>query len=288
MTDLFAIRRTQNNTDPISGVTVEPATLDAALATQLLATNTGNRPVKLHNVGRFAEDMIAGRWAFTGEPIKIDRNGVLLDGQNRCFAVIRANEEVKGISIPVLIVRGLDPQAQDQMDTGSPRSVGDQLSRRGVSKYAMLAAATRVMCMYKSNAQRPLHSVMLQYFDDHKDVLNEAADAIHDSNNSSGVNTSVLIAARCLINEVSKDEVAVDTFFVELSTGAGLEDGSPILALRTRAQTAKMRREYITNIHYLNMVIRAWNAWRKGEDMKKFPLWGRGNGVGPLIIKAVR
>lgn len=259
-----------------NGITIENAMLDAALALQLIAINTNNRPIKHRNVVRFAEDMVEGRWAYTAEPIKIDRNGVMLDGQNRCYAVIRATEmSERPISIPVLIVRGLEPEAQDKMDTGSTRSVGDQLARRGVSSYSLTAAAVRVLCLYNNKGKGITHAAMIDYFDANRSGIDGCVSTVHDLANTSGVNTSVLIAAKYLLLENVNDESAVDTFINEMLTGIGLEDGSPVLALRNRAQVAKMRREFINNYVLLNMTLRVWNAWRKGDTMKKFPVWGR-------------
>jgi hypothetical protein len=262
-----------------NGITIEDTMLDAALALQLIGINTNNRPIKHRNVIRFAEDMINDRWAYTAEPIKIDRNGVLLDGQNRCYAVIRATEiSERPIAIPVLIVRGLEPESQDKMDTGSTRSVGDQIARRGVSSYSLTAAAVRVICLYKNNGKSVTHAAMLDYFDANRATIDGCVSTVHDLANTSGVNTSVLIAAKYLLSDVVEDDGEIDTFINEMLTGIGLEDGSPVLALRNRAQVAKMRREFINNYVLLNMTLRVWNAWRKGETMKKFPVWGRATG----------
>lgn len=267
-----------------TSITVEQAFLTPELAAQLLTTNVGNRPLKRGAIARYADDMINGRWQNTGEPIKIDKNGTLLDGQNRCLAVQLASElKGKPVSIPVLIVRGLEAESQDAMDTGKPRTVSDQLARREVANYARTAAAIRLIVQYNNGAltgdrsinnrkAHPSHAEQLAFFDAHIDEIVPAIEASSEWGNTSGINGSVQAAARYLITEVVDDTDAIEEFFTGLRGGAGLPSDSPILALRNRMRSVRIEHERVGNNTLLLLLLRVWNAWRKGEPMTKLPI----------------
>ena len=57
-------------------------------------------------------------------------------------------------------------------------------------------------------------------------------------------------------------------FFSRLHTGANLAEGSPILALRQRLETDRRTKRKRTDREQLGMIVTAWNAWRKGRNLK--------------------
>ena len=118
-------------------------------AEEYLARNTRNRNKKPMKIARYARDMAAGNWRFTGEPLKFAADGTLLDGQNRLHAVIES-----GASIQTAIARGITLEAQDVMDTATPRSGADQLVINGYSNGKDLQAAYNAHNGYHSGAIR--------------------------------------------------------------------------------------------------------------------------------------
>ena len=67
---------------------IETVLITPAMATELLKTNSNNRPVKEKRILKYAKDMLEGNWiAETGETIKVLLNGKLGDGQHRLMAV---------------------------------------------------------------------------------------------------------------------------------------------------------------------------------------------------------
>ena len=269
-----------------SEVKVEKIDLDAEQAALLLSVNSGNRPMKRRSVERYVSDMIGGRWMFTGDAIKVDEEGLLLDGQNRCQAVIEAQALVpeETFSIPVLIARGIPRSAQDVMDVGKGRSVSDQLARRGTAKYAKTGAAVRLVKDYLSwPAKNHSNVEYLQFFDDHRADIEGSVEAASDYRNTSGVNASVMAAAHYLISEATGDSDEAGVFIAYVATGAEQEEGSPVLALRSRSIQAKMNREVIPNTLSLYLVLRTWNAYRTGTKKVKLPIRPRGKVSRPEI-----
>lgn len=98
----------------------------------LRENNTHNRPLFEKTIENYAREMKAGAWAITNQGIGFADDGVLLDGQQRLSAIVKA-----GIPIKMLVVTGL-PRAyksngdgelftQDVIDGNKPRSTGDIL-----------------------------------------------------------------------------------------------------------------------------------------------------------------
>ena len=68
--------------------------------------STGNRVINRQAVKTYIAQMKTGRWVLNGETICFDSNGVLRDGHHRLLATIES-----GVTIEVLVVRGVDPAA---------------------------------------------------------------------------------------------------------------------------------------------------------------------------------
>jgi len=93
------------------------------MAKSWLATQTTNRKVNQDRLRRYTLDMINGKWAVNGESIKF-KNGVLVDGQHRLLAIIKANIPVK-----ILVVNVEDAT---MIDRGQERSMFQSLHMMGI------------------------------------------------------------------------------------------------------------------------------------------------------------
>jgi hypothetical protein len=110
------------------------------MAAKLLSNNTRNRSVRRKNVEFFAKEILSGNWKLNAETIKVGRDGTLLDGQHRLYAVVET-----GMSIQCLLATDLDQDVFDTIDTGARRSAGDTLTVAGEVCGRNLAAAL-VLC----------------------------------------------------------------------------------------------------------------------------------------------
>lgn len=86
------------------------------------------RRLKLTVVRRYAAEMTAGTWAETRDPIKLNENGELVDGQHRMHAIIRA-----GVTLTLLVVR-IHSSAMPALDLAAGRSVRDILTVSGMAR----------------------------------------------------------------------------------------------------------------------------------------------------------
>lgn len=108
--------------------------LTPELAKELLKNNIGNRRLK-NAKDHYATQMKNGSWKENGEPIIVDVNGFVKDGQHRLHACIQANH-----SFNIPLITGVDPNVMDTIDTGTNRSLSDVLELNGF-KYASQTSA---------------------------------------------------------------------------------------------------------------------------------------------------
>lgn len=100
---------------------IQLVTVTPELAAQWLATNTTtNRKISQPTVNGYAHDMIRGKWQVTGETIKFDTDGRLIDGQHRLTAVVVSHRTVQ-----MFVATGIPTEAMSVLDTGRTRSAGD-------------------------------------------------------------------------------------------------------------------------------------------------------------------
>ena len=90
-----------------------------------------NRNVRKGRINGYVRDIQSDRWVVTGEAIKFDVEGRLIDGQNRCQAIVAA-----GKGAWVLVVRGISQDALVVLDSGSARNTGDMLVITGLADRA--------------------------------------------------------------------------------------------------------------------------------------------------------
>lgn len=108
-------------------------------AEELLRKNSCNRDKKKHEISTIAKDMVEGRYREeTGETIKISKTGMLLDGQNRLTAMVKA-----GIPKKFLVVWDLEPDIMDVIDSGVKRTSSDVLKIKGKPNHGAAAAIIR-------------------------------------------------------------------------------------------------------------------------------------------------
>jgi len=258
----------------------EVMTITPDIAREWTLLNTRNRPVRYNRVAQLARDMAAGKWELNGESIKLAADGTILDGQHRLYACIKAE-----VPFETIVVRGLPMEVQDTIDTGAARKMADQLTLRGETQAALLAAITRwafkwlhgVRSSSGSADQEPTHAEML--------ALLEADPAIHDATAWAGaarqrfrsVHGSVYGMAWLLFH--GSDHLAAEVFLEKVLTGEDMTAGHPALALRNRIWRAREAGERLNQYQQLAYMILAWNAFKEDRPLKVLQLPKKG--IGP-------
>jgi hypothetical protein len=85
-----------------------------------------NRNISSTRVARYALDIAEGKWCIS-QPLIFSDGLELIDGQHGLAAVVKANKPTQ-----FLIIRGVDKNALDVIDTGKPRSTDNIAHLKGV------------------------------------------------------------------------------------------------------------------------------------------------------------
>lgn len=277
----------------MSEITTEIRTIGPEEANALLAKNIDNRKTMRTQVVRLAAYMLDGEWKFDASPIRIAKDGRLLDGQHRLRAVVES-----GTTQQFLVVSGLDGDSQATMDTGAKRSLQNMLEMTGETNATHLAAVVNAsykwangargsQIFHGSNSSIAAASIMspsiprlLDWLDQHP----ELRDVVKPGN----AVARTLLAPPSVINftywvlrDVDYDDA--EHFYQRLQDGAGLPAGSPILALRNRL--IEMYREGRDRGHRpsyelgIALIFKAWNAYRDGREITR--LYFKPGGANP-------
>lgn len=252
-----------------SGPLVTVERIGPEQATAMLECNLNNRNIAQRTVDLYASDMKAGNWLMTGEPIKFDIDGHLLDGQHRLWAVIQS-----GVTIEVIVIRDLRPDAQDAMDTGRKRTSSDALHLNGYKHATILAGSARLAINFDRGAftragQQMIPPVsnaeVLQYVQQNPGLMDAVQWASSHRKNSPMLTRT---AAVCLFILRRIDEDQADSFMADICEFRTGGMGDPRFVLLRRLQNAKENRENMSAIEQMHYVFRTWNAVRSGEDLK--------------------
>lgn len=115
------------------------------IAASWLDRNVANRKPRATAVDAYARAMMDDRWALSGDAIRFDVNGNLMDGQHRLLACVKAD-----VSFRTFVLYNVPDAARHTIDTNVGRSVADTLTLDGVK----CATATAATVRWLVNAKR--------------------------------------------------------------------------------------------------------------------------------------
>jgi len=155
----------------------KPNVNDAAIRMQLesvtpetarrwLAVNQSNRPVSEEQVKRYAADMQSGNWKTTHQGIAFDRSGMLLDGQHRLRAIVRA-----GVTLRLAVFRDCDRESFDRLDTGKKRTAADALAIDGMDSARTVAAIARSLIIFGFKESSVTDSFVVEFARERREEL---------------------------------------------------------------------------------------------------------------------
>lgn len=119
-------------------------TVDKDIAEYLLSFNLPNnrKPSQLR-VSQYRRQMLNGEWMI-GDPIKISKDKVLIDGQHRLMAI---KDDMK---VPMVVMTGLPSQSAEYLDQGIKRNAVHIAKIRGLSGIGSQEISTlRLMFLFR-------------------------------------------------------------------------------------------------------------------------------------------
>lgn len=233
--------------------------------------NTENRNKRPAHVTRIARDMIAGKFLITGDTIKFDSTGRLIDGQHRLAAIIKS-----GRAAWILVVTELDPDVQTVVDAGAKRSGADALKFKGLGgHYSVIAAAARIGLSRESGrlvlatdraSVNPTNPEVIEWAVENLDVIEAAARAEH-YRKIIPARPAVLTYA---VMELSRIDAGLTIeFFDSIRDMRTTGRGDPRLALSKFLAASREGTGHPENqIGFgLFAIFYCWNAWREGKSL---------------------
>lgn len=227
-----------------------------------------NRSLRPDYVRQLAAAMKRGEWMINGEPVQIAKDETLLNGQHRLTAVVES-----GVTVPMLVVRGLPVSSRKTMDVGTRRTLSDVLALHNEIDTTNLAAVLGLLYRYRTGAR-------LDYSARTAPTITQALELLEKEG---GVRQSLVDARRVFRETHMRLSVAgvLLYLFEEADPGAGQsfydalcdpreeKQGSPVRRLRSYLDRVNADRKYrLTTLVLSAMTIKAFNAWREGRTVE--------------------
>lgn len=231
--------------------------------------NIGNRPLSQHVVQRYAQDMRDGLWMLTHQGPAFATDGRLIDGQHRIAAVREADMDV-----PMHVTYGADPETFTVLDISYRRAPAHLIPGPNASTKAgaarLLTAPPR---LFRDN--RAHNRDIVRIVDEHP-AMDAGAALSMRVYSAIKINSSVHTALLVLALESPLGHL-VDEWVRGLETGAGLGATDPRLVLRNRwALEATHLNSGAGRAAGIFLLVRAWNAYARGEEMARLVLPKKG------------
>lgn len=264
---------TSPNFSLIDGVLVGAITITPAIAENWLQRNTDNiRKPMTPSIGEYAEAMKKGQWDFNGDPIRFNKDGVLVDGQNRLMSCIASSKPFTSV-----VVYGIESAIN--VDVGRKRNVAQLVAHEGFNDSAQVSAAVNGIHNFRSKNGTSFSQVghgqkILTKADAVEFARANATNLIHSVNATKkagkvfgkwGLHSTL----HFLFAEKAGNALA-DNFYEMLSTGANLTNTSPVRHLMLRLTEEKgNKNKKMTSNAYAGLIIKCWNAWISGQEMQR-------------------
>ncbi|WP_328920897.1 hypothetical protein OG911_34995 [Streptomyces sp. NBC_00208] len=234
--------------------------------------NTNNRPLSKNTVQQLAAQIQRGEWQLTHQGIAFDEDDVLIDGQHRLAAIVKA-----GTTVPMTVTQGVPRTAFTVMDTGRKRTGRDALALVGEANATHLAAALRGLHLYlqapnsawSGGSSVTSNDQLLVVLEKHPGVR----DALHHGialNRACRITVTAATIGWYVTTETRPD-IDQSAWREGVVTGALLKSGDPRLTLRNTMLSlaaGRTHRRRDDSREHLLYYLKSWNAWVEGRSMK--------------------
>lgn len=270
--------------------------VDADLARKWLAGNSleTNRPPRQPWHETMAQDMVVGKFDPNAETVKLTAptpeapDGVVVDGQNRLFAVLDADKIKPGVKVWILVAFGVPLAYQGTVDIGRSRSLADLLHLEYKVGHPEAVAATAMkLYAWDGGARwfgpggakvRPSKPQLKDYF------IANSTEIIHATTSAVGVRRELrlqgAIVAMAYAVFARMDPECAQEYFKTLRTGHpnyGAED--PAYQVRERLKKDREKGS-IPPYETLYWLFTGWN--QKGRGKRTSAVIMPKNGLTPL------
>jgi hypothetical protein len=210
------------------------------LALSWLTINNFNRPKNAEAVAKYVRQIREGRWRLTHQGAAFTKNGFLLDGQHRLFAIAEC-----GVTVPMRICFNEPIDNYDVIDCGRNRSSLDVI-RMGAKDSTLTAAHNQTLqCMLAGRlcktANRWSNAELKEWYEVYQSSVNFTVDLFrHCRNKQINDKTVRGVIARAFYHAPKE---SLEIFCTQLTDGGDHPNGAAIDALRNCLTRWKDRKE---------------------------------------------
>lgn len=246
---------------------IEQVKVTPKLAAKWLEKNfEKNRNKREAHVKRLAADMKAGRWIETGETIKFNTIGLLVDGQHRLSAII-----LSGCTLNIWVAYDVPSDAIKAIDTGASRTASDVMAINSSLSHPkhLPTLIRRIMAWEAGSKSQEIrkrrdglsNQAILEYAIDNPHLsehIRFSFEAYSKSVQASTLTQGEWAFLHWLFSK--KDPEAAADFLLQLAELTCPKE-SPIRSLFQRLNS-QVSLPSAMRVHF---AITAWNAWRSGK-----------------------
>lgn len=233
------------------------------LAAHILAcTGNHNRRLDRKKARKWGRLMGRGKWGLTGEALKFDPDGGLLDGQHRLTGCIEEN-----VPFDTYVVGNIDPKTFFLMDNGTPRTTDTVFEMLSVPNARFTGKATRWVVLLEDWSRRADEFTSAGAYDIWTEMKQEERDALVWA--AQGTNPicrmhrgafNAPMLCGLLYHARRKHPKEAEAFLAALKDGIGV--GKKLITLGRDYRSRKWTREVEQTI--AGTMINAWNCYAPG------------------------
>lgn len=249
--------------------------LDKNTAKELLSKNKKNRQQKRDVVNFYKHQMVNGEWQENGEPIIVDINGHLKDGQHRCVAVLES-----GYSYKVPLIYNVQPDVMKTIDTGRNRSLSDVLQLNGIKNSVPVAGMATAALLLESgrgyqnagNSKMKIsNNIGLDYVLKHNDYLQNSVSTLKKIYNRQTVKIFPLRTLFYIQHMIAPYDVNEQllSFLNELS-GVSSQEGTGVNYVYRLTAKSTQNKTPLNKTFILALIVKAWNLYIQGNPPVKY------------------
>lgn len=277
---IIAIKEAMKQSEILGHPVVIRVQIDPETADWLLGENIENRRLSDPFLKKYQKDMKEGRWVENGDGIGVAKCGELNNGQHRLVSVIGT-----GVTIMTNVTVGLDRAARETNDIGLGRSLSNLLTMNGVPNATIIGHIAKMViglettdtASRRSMRENSNPQIIARIAGDH--AMAASAVFVRTVTVPKGIvskpqlgffhyvlgNINLQDAENFLRIMLAKSEID------ENGVERGLVTGDPRLTAYQRLYEGQ---KDLKAHQRVEVVFRAWNAFREGRTITQIKLFG--------------
>jgi hypothetical protein len=214
--------------------------ISVEMAAYLLENKSVNRKINSNRVKSHYIDMLSGRWRENINPICIDVDGRLCDGQHRLEAQIKA-----GLDLVYIVIYGISKEDMSVLDTGRHRTSANAGQILGYNITNRHTGCIQALSLPTQLNRRRTHSEILELYKIYKESIDFSVDILPKTNS---IITSVVCKAHYHFKDTEKLKRLEEFCKVYITESVVTNEESDSGALVLKESMKILKRENISTL----------------------------------------